>query len=100
MANIDLMKMDVVHWIRPHLADSNRDPLNGAIKLAEEVSELQHALYTGDGNVAEELADCLILLLDIAHLTKTDLPAAFEEKMMINRGRKWNKVKGALKHAE
>jgi NTP pyrophosphatase (non-canonical NTP hydrolase) len=93
------MTTEVVSWIRGYLPDAARDPMNTAIKLSEEAAELIHASYTGDGSVAEELADILILALDIAHLHHVDLEKAFRAKVEINRQRQWTKVKGALKHA-
>jgi NTP pyrophosphatase (non-canonical NTP hydrolase) len=93
------MTTEVVSWIRDYLPDTARDPVNTSIKLTEESSELTHSLYTGDGSVAEELADILILTLDIAHLHRINLEKAFKDKMEINRQRSWTKVKGALKHA-
>ena len=98
MTQIEEMTGDVVRWIRDYIPDDKRDPVNTSIKLTEESSELTHALYTGDGSVAEECADVLVLLLDIAHLRGVDLAAAFKAKMRTNRSRKWDKVKGALKH--
>lgn len=100
MSQIDEMTEEVVKWIRDYIPDGLRDPVNTSIKLSEEASELTHALYTGDGSVAEECADVLVLLLDIAHLRGVDLAAAFRSKMRTNRSRRWDKVKGALKHAQ
>lgn len=99
MSQLVDMTTEVVSWIRDYLPDAARDPVNTSIKLSEESSELTHALYTGDGSVAEELADILILTLDIAHLHRVDLEKAFKAKMEVNRQRQWIKVKGALKHA-
>lgn len=100
MSEIDGMTGEVVKWIRNHIPDRDRDPVNTAIKLSEEASELTHAIYTGDGSVADECADVLILLLDIAYLRGVDLNAAFVKKMEVNRNREWRKVKGALKNAD
>jgi NTP pyrophosphatase (non-canonical NTP hydrolase) len=93
-----LMKMvdEVVSWIHPLLPD--RDPFDAAIKLASEVSELQHVLHTKDGDVGAELADCMILLLDLCFLLKVNPDDALMTKMAINRNRNWNKVMGTLKH--
>lgn len=99
MTQIENMTEEVVSWVRDYLPDAVRDPVNTAIKLSEEAAELIHSLYTGDGSAAEECADILVLLVDVAYLRKFDLAAAFHAKMRINRKRKWNKVKGALKHA-
>lgn len=94
------MAVEVAEWIRPLLPDAERDPVNTCIKLSEEAAELMHALYTSENkdSVAEECADIMVLLLDIAFLTEVNLAEAFKLKMTINRGRVWNKEKGCLKH--
>jgi NTP pyrophosphatase (non-canonical NTP hydrolase) len=87
----------VLMWIRQHLPDSQRDPVNTSIKLSEEASELTHAIYTG-GDVGEECADILILLLDIIYLCDVDIEGEFMAKMDTNYNRRWVKEKGAMKH--
>jgi NTP pyrophosphatase (non-canonical NTP hydrolase)/nucleoside 2-deoxyribosyltransferase len=68
--------------------------------LVEEVGELAKAVRNLLGlrssrkrdlqkNVREELADCLIYLLDIANLANIDLEDAFREKERHNSRRKW-----------
>lgn len=99
MANdIRNMTDTVLMWIRQHMGDSDRDPMNTSIKLSEEASELTHAIYTG-GDIGEECADILILLLDIIYICDIDIDMEFAAKMDKNYSRKWVKEKGALKHA-
>lgn len=99
MDQIKQMTQEVVDWLEPMIPVGRRDSVNTCIKLTEEVSELMHAIYTDDGqNVAEECADVLILLVDIAHLNSVDLAEAFSHKMAKNRDRVWTKKNGALKH--
>lgn len=95
-----LMRMteQVVSWIHPLLPD--RKPFDTSIKLASELSELQHVLHTGDGDIGEELADCAILLLDLCFLVGVDIDKELEKKMATNRSRNWNKVMGTLKHED
>lgn len=97
--NIKHMQRDVVLWIDPLLPREQRDSMNTCIKLTEEVSELMHAIHTGDGNIGEECADVLILLLDVAYLNNIDLRHEFLTKMAKNYQRQWNRKNGALKHA-
>jgi NTP pyrophosphatase (non-canonical NTP hydrolase) len=97
-SDIDLMTAEVVDWISPLIPDENRNPFNTSIKLVEETSELLHALHTGEGNVGHELADIMILTLDIAHLTGVDIVEEFWRKMKINRKRVWNEKNGSLHH--
>lgn len=92
------MRKEVVDWADGKLPD--RDPINTGIKLGEEVSELMHAMYTNDGNVGEECADVLALLLDIAHLNKVDIVTEYYTKMRTNKIRNWRVVNGSLKHVE
>lgn len=98
MSMICEMTAQVVEWIDPLIPNDQRDPMNTCIKMTEEVSELMHAIHTDDGNVAEECADVMILLLDIAFLKNVDLSRAFHQKMAKNMDRDWTKKNGALKH--
>lgn len=98
MNTIENMTGEMLDWIEPMIPGNDRDPMKTTIKLAEEVAELIHALYIGDGSVGEECADILILLLDVAHLNGIDLGQEFTRKMAINRSRNWREEKGALKH--
>jgi NTP pyrophosphatase (non-canonical NTP hydrolase) len=97
---MDVKKMegDVARWINHLLPKEERDPMNTCIKLTEEVSELMHAIHTGDGNIGEECADVLILLLDVAYLNNINLQQEFLTKMAKNYGRQWKRKNGALKH--
>jgi len=90
------MTNSVVEWVSGILP--GRHPMSTTIKMVEEVSELMDAIFTGGGNVGEECADVLILLLDVAHLKGVDLSREFEAKMSINRNRRWVERNGALKH--
>ncbi|HWI65742.1 MAG TPA: MazG nucleotide pyrophosphohydrolase domain-containing protein [Symbiobacteriaceae bacterium] len=54
---------------------------NAALHLVEEVGEVARAIRKGDqANLAEELADCLFLLLTTANAAGVDLAEAFAEK--------------------
>lgn len=98
MSQLDAMTREVLDWIQPMLPDNRRDSMNTSIKLSEEASELTQAIYSRGKNVGEELADILILLVDIAYMHGIDLQEEFNEKMNVNRKRTWNIEKGALKH--
>lgn len=97
-STIDAMTKEVVNWVQNHLPDEKRNPVNACIKAIQELGELQHAIYTGDGNVGEECADVMAVLLDIIYLTRTNIAKEFYDKMRINKCRKWAVVNGALKH--
>lgn len=70
-----------------------------ALKLAGESLELLDAVHYGDINTIEsEIADCLILLLDIANLNRVDIVGAFYDKMKVNKNREWAAKNGSLTH--
>lgn len=72
----------------------NRDPFVTLKKLLEEIEELQ--TRPGDGY---ELADVMVLLLDLCHLTGVDIVKAVHWKMKINEGRTWElRDDGTLHH--
>lgn len=100
MGTSDILEMtlDVAYWIDPMIPRDKRDPMNTCIKMTEEVSELMHAMHTKDGNIGEECADVLVLLLDVALLNGVNIAEEFEKKMAKNRNRTWAKKNGALKH--
>jgi NTP pyrophosphatase (non-canonical NTP hydrolase) len=73
--------------------------------LVEEIGELARAIRDLKGlkvgrksenvykNLREELADCLIYLLDIANLADVNLEGALREKEKLNSARKWRSRK-------
>jgi len=66
--------------------------------LKKEVKELENA--STECGIAEETADCFLLLLHIAHKSNFDLLAAAQIKMIVNRKRKWGKPDndGVIEH--
>lgn len=95
------MQKHVTDWINLLIPSKVRDPMATCIKLQEEVSELTYAQYTGNkAGVGEELADCFILLVDIAYLNNIDLSAEFYAKMDVNKARKWKTKNGSMKHED
>ena len=98
MRTLASLTAEVDDWIGKLLP--KRDPFDTTIKMVDECSELLHAQHHAKGDIAGECADILILLLDVAFLNGVDLQSAFEEKMEINRNRKWDKKQGTLKHVK
>lgn len=96
MDRLSRMTEEVVSWIDPLLP--LRDPFDTTIKIASELSELQHAIHTGDGDAGEECADIMILFLDLINLLNVDIEDELLKKMWINRERTWEKRMGTLKH--
>jgi NTP pyrophosphatase (non-canonical NTP hydrolase) len=97
MESVYEMTDEVTDWVDGLIPDDKRDPFNTAIKLSEEVSELLHALYT-KGDVGAEVADIMILLLDVAYLSDVDIVSEFYAKMAVNKGRRWTERNGSLSH--
>ena len=59
--------------------------------VLEEIPELlTHKKNLGVEGIGEELADCFILLLDLAMIWGVDLPAALRSKMLKNANRTWD----------
>jgi len=100
MTQIETMTDEMLEWIDPIIPAEDRDPFNTAIKMSEEVAELLHAIYIDNTvkDIADECADILILLLDVAYLHEIDLAAAFKSKMDTNRDRNWKHRRGSLSH--
>jgi len=82
----------IVTWA--NTVNPDRDPFVTLKKLLEEIEELQ--TRPGDGY---ELADVMILFLDLCHLTGVDIVKAVHWKMKINEGRTWElQEDGTLQH--
>ncbi len=81
-------------------SDAERGPIGALKHLAKEAREAEIACVMnlgigGDrGIIAEELADCLLLILDAARrsgLTPLQLIRAAQSKMAVNKARTWPK---------
>jgi NTP pyrophosphatase (non-canonical NTP hydrolase) len=79
----------------------NRQAADAIKKLSmEEVPELWRALKEY-GTVDEgEIADVLILALDICELSRIDPLDAIANKMIVNMGRTWKFEHGVMQHDE
>jgi len=74
--------------------DADRGPMGALKHLEREALEAQHALDIGPDQTLEELADCLLLLLDAtrrAGFKPMALVEAAQEKMKVNKQRTWPK---------
>ena len=73
-------------------SDLERGPMGALKHLEKEARECQEAVGTPE--LREELADCLLLLLDAsrrAGVEPTQLVEAAQAKMVKNKARTWNK---------
>jgi NTP pyrophosphatase (non-canonical NTP hydrolase) len=70
-----------------------RSPKASLLKLnMEEIPELlTHLKQRGPEGIGEELADCFILLLDLAVIWNVNLAKSIEHKMTLNNNRMWRK---------
>jgi NTP pyrophosphatase (non-canonical NTP hydrolase) len=93
-ATVAELQAEIASW-----ADSvvpNRTPLSIISKLLEEIGELLGSERMSDPG---ELADVMILCLDLAHLQKIDLGKAIRDKIEVNRNREWEVAdNGSARH--
>lgn len=88
-AHLPTAQMLVTKWANE--AFPNRVPEASLSKLVmEEIPELlQHKREHGIETIQGELADCFILLMDLAEIWGIDIATAVRDKMMINAKRQW-----------
>jgi len=84
MTSITELQQEIAEWADTIVPD--RTPLSVVAKLLGELGELIASERMAD---PEELADVMILALDLAHLQGIDSSKAIRDKLEINRGRKW-----------
>ena len=65
--------------------------------LYGEVSEAYEAWRKKESNVGEELADIAIYLLGLSEILGVDLENEIENKIKINKNRKYTNIDGVLK---
>jgi NTP pyrophosphatase (non-canonical NTP hydrolase) len=83
-ATVAELQAEIAEW-----ADSvvpNRTPLSVIAKMLGEVGELIASERMSDPS---ELADVMILALDLAHLQGIDAAEAIRAKLEVNRKRRW-----------
>ena len=86
-------QLDVTFWASATFPGQSAE--SKIAHLADEVVELRNAPTDG-----EEMADCFILLLNVAQMAGVDLMRAAKLKMEKNRARKWGNPdeRGVIKH--
>ena len=75
-------------------ADSERGPIGALRHLQKEAQEAMDVLGSGQTGYAEEMADCLLLVIDAARrggVGITQLIEAATEKQKVNEAREWPK---------
>lgn len=87
------MNEDIQAWLIDVYPDRTLDQV--VKKLHEEIGELQERPLD-----AWEVADVMILLVDLCDIAGFDLAKLVKHKMDINRKRSWTKVDGILKHVK
>lgn len=77
-----------------------RSALSTAVRANKEMAELLSALENGEDEVAcKEVADVVIVLMQVAHRLGIDLNYEIDKKMNINENRTWLKMPdGSFQH--
>lgn len=98
-ADLTVISRAIKHWADGIIPD--RTAADAIKKLSmEEVPELWRSLKE-NGEIDEgEIADVLIIALDICELSGINPLDAIHNKMMINMGRKWEFEYGVMQHKE
>lgn len=92
--SVQELQADIAEWADK--LNPERTALSIIAKMLEELGELI-ASHRQDDPL--ELADVLILALDLAHIQGIDLTDAVIRKMRVNRSRVWRIAdNGAMKH--
>lgn len=85
MIDIDIIAIEIHQWANQTFP--NRTPQSLFLKLYHEISEMIDE--TGKPEVAGEIADVLIMILDFAKTQNINIQEALSNKMAINRARTW-----------
>ena len=90
-------------WSRGMFGDGENRDLGMFAHLKKEMEELEDALYDKPVSLPkleDEIADCTLLLFDLAHLHNIDIIKAMKKKHEINKSRKWGTVNpdGSVEH--
>lgn len=97
--DLRIISRAIYEWANTIMPD--RSPADAIKKLSmEEVPELWRALKENGEVDPGEVADVLILALDICELSGIDPMVAIHTKMMENCTRKWKFEYGVLQHEE
>lgn len=98
-ADLTVISRAIKHWADEIMPE--RTPADAIKKLSmEEVPELWRALKENGEVDAGEIADVLILALDICELEDINPLIAIHAKMMENCARKWKIEYGVMQHEE
>lgn len=90
MNDLDRVQAIVGKWANETFPDADNDSITS--HLTDEVEELANAAHVdaeGMGNIEEEAADCLLLLLHLAHRNGFSLFDAAAVKHSLNTARTW-----------
>lgn len=99
--NLDELQRNVGEWGNATFPNANNDTITSHfLEEADELTNAAHIDLDGIGNIEEEAADCLLLLLHLAHRNRFSLFDAAVVKMAINEKRTWNVIAkgGHTKH--
>lgn len=84
------VQREITRWASSNWPDRTYHQALSKLVLEEIPEMLQHHKEHGpDHALGGELADCFVLLMDLATIWGVDLPSAIEAKMEINYMRMW-----------
>jgi NTP pyrophosphatase (non-canonical NTP hydrolase) len=91
VVDLDTLQREDGEWANRTFPNASNDTIMS--HLTEEVEELSNAAHIDNGtigNIEEEAADCLLLLLHLAHRNHFSLFEEAQKKFEINKKRTWN----------
>lgn len=98
------LQSSIGHWQNETFGDSSKRPVAILTHLKREIIELENDIKENKDKkeTGTELADCVILLVGLAEAFKIDLAKEIDEKMKVNRERKWKKPdqQGVIEHEQ
>lgn len=96
------VQLEITRWASTNWPDRTYHQALSKLVLEEIPELLQHRKEHGMSGIGPELADCFILLMDLATMWSVDLPDAIRAKMGINYSRMWlrDPATGIVQHVQ
>lgn len=89
--NIRTVQGEITRWAEETFPHRSKDHEVLYKLVLQEIPEmLEHKRTHGTVGIGGELADCFILLLDLASIWDVDVATAIRDKMMVNYAREWD----------
>lgn len=99
--SIRAVQVEITRWAEQQFPGRTDFAALAKLVLHEIPEMLVHKKERGLDQIGLELADCFILLLDLASMWQVDVAAAIREKMQVNYNRTWNRDEnGIMQHIQ